>query len=133
MPDPSPMIERVERRLGMALRLVDREREDADLAHRAAMARLARAQRDAAERPARAARTQADALHDIDHRYASRLAALATQTRDAAERAAAGAAAADWARWERTPVDRAAQFPLLRIGEVRIDIRIDGDRIDEDQ
>lgn len=121
MPDPTPMIDRVERRLGMALRLVDRERENAELAHRAAATRLARAERDAVERPARAARGRTDALHDIDSRYAIRLAALATQARAAAERAASGAASADWASWARNPVDRATRFPPLRIGAAEVD------------
>jgi hypothetical protein len=121
MPDPTALIDRVERRLGMALRLVDREREDAELAHRAAAARLARAERDAVERPARAARGRAEALHDIDSRYAIRLAALATQARDAARQAASGAASADWASWERTPVDRAIRFPPLRVGTAEVD------------
>ncbi|MGC9670213.1 FtsK/SpoIIIE domain-containing protein [Planosporangium sp. 12N6] len=120
MPDRTPVIERVERRLGMALRLVDRERGYAHEAHRTALARLARAEREAVERPARAARERDAALHAIDERHAKRLAELAVRARDAAVRAAAGAAGEEWPRWRPTPVDRAARFPPLRIGRVTV-------------
>jgi len=118
MPDPTLMIERVERRLGMALRLAHLERRRAEEAQRAALERLARAQRAATERPAHAASAQDAALRAIDDTYAGRLVELAEQARAAATTAAPGAAGTQWADWAPTPIERTSAFPWLRIGSV---------------
>src|SRR5690348_3274402 len=124
MPDPGQLVERVARRLGMALRLAGLEREQAEEAQREAAARLARAERDAAERPQRAARTREAALRAIDEQWSGRLASLAGQVRDAADREATGAATAGWDAFRATPVHRSTPLPPVRIGTTTDDLPV---------